>query len=103
MQRVTFGGDRVALHFGSQKINLHQLGKEIECHAAQPANGSADLCFLTATPLSDVVAHLADRGVEIIEGPVRRTGATSLLDSIYIRDPDGNLLEISNMVTASST
>ncbi|MEO1145291.1 MAG: VOC family protein [Cyanobacteria bacterium J06638_22] len=102
MQRVTFGGDRIALHFGSQKINLHPLGKEIEPHAAQPTSGAADLCFLTATPLSDVVAHLADHGIEIIEGPVRRTGATGLIDSVYIRDPDGNLLELSNMVAASS-
>lgn len=101
MRRVVFGGDRIALHFGTQKINLHQWGKEIEPKAAQPTCGSADLCFLTATPLTEVVAHFANNSVEIVEGPVRRTGATGLLDSVYIRDPDSNLLEVSNLVAAS--
>jgi catechol 2,3-dioxygenase-like lactoylglutathione lyase family enzyme len=96
MQVVTFGADRKALAFGTQKINLHQAGREFEPKAAVPTPGSADLCFLTAEPLENVVAHLRSCGVPVIEGPVRRTGATGPIRSIYIRDPDGNLIEIAN-------
>jgi catechol 2,3-dioxygenase-like lactoylglutathione lyase family enzyme len=96
MRAVTFGENRTALAFGDQKINLHERGHEITPHAARPAPGSADLCFLTATPLDEAARHLARCGVEIEAGPVERTGATGRILSLYIRDPDGNLLEVSN-------
>lgn len=89
------GSKRWALQFGRQKINLHQSGAEFEPKAATPYPGSADLCFLTDAPLSDWQAHLAACGVAVIEGPVARTGATGPITSLYIRDPDGNLIEIS--------
>jgi len=97
---VTFAGGRKALAFGRQKINLHERGRELEPKAEHPTPGSGDLCFLTSVPLEDVVAHLASERVAIIEGPVRRTGATGPILSVYFRDPDGNLIEVSNLLTA---
>jgi catechol 2,3-dioxygenase-like lactoylglutathione lyase family enzyme len=95
MEVRTFGPQgRKALHFGRQKINLHQRGREFEPKAAHPLPGSADLCFIAAAPLDTVVAHLVACGVAIEEGPVDRTGATGPIRSVYIRDPDGNLVEI---------
>ncbi|MBU0564662.1 MAG: VOC family protein [Gammaproteobacteria bacterium] len=96
MQLVTFGEGRKALTFGNQKINLHQAGREFEPKAERPTPGSADLCFIVATPLDRVIAHLETQGVSIIEGPVQRTGATSPIRSEYVRDPDLNLIELSN-------
>lgn len=96
MKPIVFGDDRRALTFGSQKINLHQVGCEFEPKAAAPTPGSADLCFLTRTPLREVIEHLRSSEVPVEEGPVRRTGACGQLESIYLRDPDGNLIEISN-------
>ncbi len=96
MQEVTFGEGRKALGFGMQKINLHQAGKEFEPKAERPTPGSADLCFIVATPLEEVIAHLETQGVAILEGPVRRTGATQPIRSVYVRDPDYNLIELSN-------
>jgi catechol 2,3-dioxygenase-like lactoylglutathione lyase family enzyme len=96
MRPETFGAGRIALRFGDSKINLHQVGKEFEPKARQPVPGSADLCFISADPLEDVLATLAAHGVPVEEGPVERTGATGRLRSVYLRDPDGNLLEISN-------
>jgi catechol 2,3-dioxygenase-like lactoylglutathione lyase family enzyme len=93
------GTTRWALKFGCHKINLHQAGAEFEPKAERPTPGSADLCFLTEIPLSEWQAHLASQGVEVIEGPVARTGATGPITSIYLRDPDGNLLEVSNIST----
>ncbi len=90
------GSRRHALHFGAQKINLHQAGAEFRPHAARPAPGTADLCFLSEVPLEDWQAHLARQGVAVEEGPVARSGAAGPIRSLYIRDPDGNLLEISN-------
>ncbi len=98
MQTVIFGDGRKALRFGSQKINLHAVGKEFEPKALKPAAGSADFCFLTLLPLDQVIAHFHACAVSIIEGPVRRTGATGTLLSVYIRDPDGNLIEVANAV-----
>jgi catechol 2,3-dioxygenase-like lactoylglutathione lyase family enzyme len=95
MAPVTFGGGRRALSFGDAKINLHQAGREFEPKAARPTPGSADLCLIAVGPLSEVVAELARHGVPIEEGVVRRTGATGPIDSVYLRDPDGNLIEIS--------
>lgn len=96
MQMVTFGEGRKALAFGHQKINLHQAGREFEPKAERPTPGSADLCFIVATPLDRVIAHLEMQGVSIIEGPVQRTGATGPIRSVYVRDPDLNLIELSN-------
>ncbi len=96
MKPVVFDDNRRALTFGSQKINLHEVGREFEPKAAAPTPGSADLCFLTRTPLKEVIEHLRASGVPVEEGPVRRTGARGPIESIYLRDPDGNLLEISN-------
>lgn len=98
MQVITFAEGRKALQFGDQKMNLHQQGKEFDPKAQRPTPGSADLCFLTSTPLEDVLAHLQSCNVSLLLGPVKRTGATKSLISLYFRDPDGNLLEISNTV-----
>jgi len=96
MQVVTFGAGRKALAFGAQKINLHQSGREFEPKAQRPTPGSADLCFLTSVPLAQVQAHLATCGVAVSEGPVQRTGAQGPILSVYFRDPDLNLIEVSN-------
>jgi len=96
MQVEIFGQGRTALRFGGQKINLHQAGREFEPKALRPIPGSGDLCFIAATPLEQVVAHLERLGVAIEEGPVPRTGATGPIRSVYLRDPDQNLIEISN-------
>lgn len=96
MTAVSFADGRRALSFGEQKINLHLHGHEFEPKADHPAPGSADLCFLTEVPLSEVQAHLAACCVTLIEGPVRRTGATGPILSVYFRDPDGNLIEVAN-------
>jgi catechol 2,3-dioxygenase-like lactoylglutathione lyase family enzyme len=102
MQVVTFAGGRKALAFGRQKINLHQQGKEFEPKARQPTAGSGDLCFITDTPLNDVIAHLLACHVDIEEGPIQRTGAEGPILSVYLRDPDGNLLEISNRIASAN-
>ena len=89
---------RKALAFGIQRLNLHQRGHEFNPKAAHPTPGSADLCFLTTTSLEDVIAYLTEQKVHIEEGPVERDGAIGKLRSIYLRDPDRNLIEISNTV-----
>lgn len=95
---VTFKQNRKALIFGAQKINFHQQEMEFEPKASRPTPGSADLCFITSTPINDVVSEILQAGISIVEGPVERTGATGEIMSIYIRDPDGNLIEISQYV-----
>lgn len=101
MNVVTFEGGRRALAFGRQKINLHQAGHEFEPKAAAPAPGCLDICFITTTPVAEVVVHLTREGVAILEGPVERTGAQGPLLSVYFLDPDGNLVEVANALAAS--
>jgi catechol 2,3-dioxygenase-like lactoylglutathione lyase family enzyme len=96
MTRETFGSGRTALSFGGSKLNLHQLGRELDPKAAAPTPGSADLCLMVSEPLEVVVGELTARGVTIEEGPVERTGARGPIVSVYVRDPDGNLVELSN-------
>ena len=95
MKKVIFK-DRVALSFGDQKINLHEYGREFEPKAHLAVPGSEDLCFITDTPLSKAMQHVHSQGVDIIEGPVTRTGATGPIQSFYFRDPDLNLIEVCN-------
>jgi catechol 2,3-dioxygenase-like lactoylglutathione lyase family enzyme len=97
MREVTFGDARKALAFGRQKINLHVAGAEFRPHARTPVPGSGDFCFITETPLEDAMAHVRACGVAIEEGPVPKTGATGPLLSFYVRDPDGNLVEVANL------
>ncbi len=97
MEAESFGAGRIALKFGRQKINLHQQGKEFEPKAEHPVPGSQDLCFIIETDLEQAMEHVRSAGVEIIEGPVARTGATGPLLSFYFRDPDSNLIELSNL------
>ena len=96
MKLETFGDNRQALHFGEQKINIHVAGREFRPHAAAPAPGSADLCFISPVALEDIIASLKNHGVAIELGPVQRAGAAGPIRSVYIRDPDGNLIEIAN-------
>lgn len=96
MEPVTFAGGRRALSFGRQKLNLHQAGREFEPKALKPGPGAIDLCFIAATPLEQVIASLKDADVAIIQGPVAKTGALGPMQSVYFRDPDGNLVEVSN-------
>jgi catechol 2,3-dioxygenase-like lactoylglutathione lyase family enzyme len=96
MEPVTFAGGRRGLAFGRQKINLHQAGREFEPKALKPAPGALDLCFITETPLEQVIEELKAQGVAIADGPVAKTGALGPMMSVYFRDPDGNLLEVSN-------
>lgn len=97
MGEESFAGGRRALTFGSQKINLHEVGREFTPRARVATAGSGDFCLLTATPIEEVVRHLGEAGVAIEAGPVAKTGATGPLVSVYFRDPDGNLVEVSNL------
>jgi catechol 2,3-dioxygenase-like lactoylglutathione lyase family enzyme len=94
MERRVFRQTRVALHFGEQKINLHQAGQLVDGNVRHATPGSADLCFVTDTPIEEVVRHLAALGVPVIEGPGTRTGALGPITSVYVYDPDENLIEI---------
>jgi catechol 2,3-dioxygenase-like lactoylglutathione lyase family enzyme len=96
MDVVSFGAERKALSFGIQKINLHQHHQEFEPKAKQPTPGSADFCLITSVPLDQVIEHLQQCGVAIEDGPVMRTGARGPIQSVYFRDPDANLVEVSN-------
>ena len=98
MKQISFAENRQALQFGNQKINLHPQDYIIVPHAAQPTPGSADLCLITDISLEQVIDHIQSCGVTILSGPVPRSGAVGGLISIYLRDPDGNLIEISNLL-----
>ncbi|MFD9129401.1 VOC family protein [Kitasatospora sp. NPDC059571] len=101
MEAVTFGAGRRALAFGESKINLHRAGSEFEPKARRATPGSADLCFIVDPPFGEVLDELKRRGVQLEEGPVQRTGALGPIESVYVRDPDGNLVEISVYPTGS--
>ena len=90
--------NRTALKFGNQKINLHEVGREFVPRARVATAGSGDFCLLTETPVAEVAAHLTGEGIQVLEGPVPKTGAAGPLVSVYFRDPDGNLVEVSNRV-----
>ena len=96
MKAEEFGEGRKALCFGNQKINLHEVGKEFEPKAKTPKSGSGDFCLIAETPIDEIASHLNQCNVTIEEGPVERTGATGKIISLYFRDPDGNLVEVSN-------
>ena len=96
---VSYGAGRKALRFGNQKINLHPRRNDITLVAAQPTPGSADLCFLSSTPVAEWVIHLERHGVALEATPSKRVGATAAIVSIYLRDPDWNLIEISNLLS----
>ena len=100
MKVVAFEGGRRALAFGQQKFNLHEVGKEFEPKADRPVAGSADFCLITSVPIARVVDHLRACGVQLVDGPVRRTGASGPILSVYFRDPDLNLIEVSNYLDA---
>jgi catechol 2,3-dioxygenase-like lactoylglutathione lyase family enzyme len=100
MELMTFADGRKALQFGAQKINLHEAEKEFEPHAQNPLPGSADLCFITETPMPLIISHLDSCEIRVIAGPLKKTGAHGPLLSIYIHDPDGSLIEIANQVNA---
>lgn len=97
MREVRFGEGRIALHFGDQKINVHAAGGQMALVACRPTPGSSDLCFVVRTPIDSVVERLVALGVEVEFGPVARTGAIGPLVSVYVRDPDGNLIELANL------
>jgi catechol 2,3-dioxygenase-like lactoylglutathione lyase family enzyme len=98
MLPVTFGGGRRALAFGQSRISLHAADAPIRPHAGQPTPGSADLCFVALSPIETIIDHLRRSGVGIEEGPVLRTGALGPITSVYFRDPDNNLIEVSTYV-----
>lgn len=96
MEIITFEHDRLALKFGNQKLNLHEIGNELTPQASKPTPGAIDFCLITKTPVAEAVKHFEANQVEIVEGPVDRTGVNGAIISIYIRDPDDNLIEVSN-------
>lgn len=101
MRLETFGAGRIAFSFGQQKINVHERGREFEPKAHLPVPGALDLCLMASVRLDDVIAHLEAQSWPIIEGPVQRTGATGPIRSVYVRDPDLNLIEISEPLAVS--
>lgn len=102
MQVIIFGDQRYALQFGEQKINIHQYGQEFEPKAHLPVPGALDLCFITSESLDKVITHIKSEGMTILEGPVNRTGAMGAISSIYLRDPDLNLIEIAQYISPNA-
>lgn len=102
MRRETFGEGRVSLHYGRQKINLHPHPTPIDLIAETAMPGTADLCFISSTPIEQIVAHLKANDVAIISGPTQQTGAEGPILSVYFRDPDNNLIEVSNRISRRS-
>jgi len=102
MEVLTFGNGRKALQVGYCKINLHQAGKEFEPKAVVPGPGTQDICLVTASPMQIVLDHLKRAGVNIVKGPVPRTGAAGPIESVYVRDPDGNLIELARYVDSGA-
>ena len=98
MKVISFADNRKALVFGNQKFNLHEVGKEYEPKAQNPASGTIDLCLISDTPLKVILNKLEMLNIPVEEGPIIRTGATNPINSVYIRDPDNNLIEISNIL-----
>lgn len=101
MNVVPLGEGREALSFGNQMIKLHEVGRELEPHAARATPGSSDLCFLSEEPVEGLFQQLATHGIDVVEGPVVRAGAGGPILSVYFRDPDGNLIEVSNSLSES--
>jgi catechol 2,3-dioxygenase-like lactoylglutathione lyase family enzyme len=95
MTEERYGANRLALRFGNQKINVHPPGLDAELKASEPSAGSLDLCFLAAVPLDRVIDRLDECGISIVAGPLQRSGGCGSIRSVYVRDPDGNLVEIS--------
>ena len=102
LEVVSYGDNRKAIFLGNQKIKLHEFGKEYKPHAKYPSPGSADLCFLTDMQMQYVVEQLAEKKVKIVDGPVQRIGTHGHILSVYIKDPDGNLIEIANQMSIST-
>ncbi len=98
MEHVAFGNGLHAVRFGSQKFNIHDAATDVAPKAHNIVPGAADFCLISATPVSQVIRHLQKCGVAVEEGPVRRSGAVGTLESVYFRDPDGNLVEVSNVI-----
>ena len=98
MRETVFAQGRITLHFGAQKINLHQVDRDFDPKAGWPTPGSADLCFISMDPLETWILHLTGHRIPVESGPVERTGATGPIRSIYLRDPDANLIEIANRI-----
>lgn len=98
LRHVESADGRHALHFGAQKLNLHQAGREFSPRATVAKPGTVDICFITQTPVDSVLGYFQSAGLEIVEGVVDRTGALGDLRSVYVRDPDGNLIEVANYV-----
>ena len=99
MEIVSFGANRRALRFGEQKFNLHERGRELGLRAKTAMPGAIDMCLITGDPIEEVLTHLKSSGVTVEDGPVERAGATGPITSVYFRDPDGNLVEISRYET----
>lgn len=98
MEHVAFGNNLHAVHFGDQKFNIHDASTDVSPKAQNIVPGSEDFCLICETPVSQVIQHLGECGVVVEEGPVRRSGAAGVLESVYFRDPDGNLVEVSNVI-----
>ena len=94
MSAISFGDNRKALRFGTQKINIHQVAQEVQPNALNAATGTADLCFISKLSIKEIQNHLQSEQIDIEYGPIEQSGAVGIMDSVYFRDPDGNLIEV---------